>query len=90
MSEELGRMLRGIPAMVEERSSDGVYKGIGVLTAGMERPDVELRVFLEGGELKASMVSKKARIELLEPFATIEQRTAFMEKAQRAINSSMN
>lgn len=90
MSEELGRMLSGIPVEVREQRAEGVYKGTGVLVAGMERPDVELRVFLDGRELRASMVSKKARIEFTAPFATADQRSDFLEIAKTAIRRSMN
>lgn len=91
MSAQLGDLLRGLPVSVRESTkTDCVYFGKGFLTAGKERPDVTVRVFLEGGRTMASLKSKMARIELTGPFDTEEARSSFPEKAVQAINSSMN
>jgi hypothetical protein len=91
MSAQLGDLLRGLPVSVRESTkTDCVYLGRGFLTAGAERPDVTVRVFLKKGKPMASLESKMARIELVSPFDTEEERSSFPEKAVKAITSSMN
>ncbi len=91
MSAQLGELLRELPVSVRESTkTDCVYLGKGFLTAGRERPDVTVRIFLEDGRPMASLESKMARIELVEPFDTDEARSSFPEKAVQVINSSMN
>lgn len=92
MSEQLGRMLRSIPASLTENvKTDCVYLGTGSLTVGHDRPDVSIRVFLSGeGKTMASIRSKKAMLDVVAPFGTEEEQAAFPKKAVRAIVAGMN
>jgi len=91
MSEELGKMLSGIPVAVSENTkTDCVYLGRGVLTAGMQHPDVTVRVFLKDGKPMASVESKRALIELVAPFGTKEEQELFPGLVLKAVANSMN
>lgn len=88
MSPELGRMLKNIPVEVRENvKTNHIYLGEGV-ARGLERLELEVRVFLFDGKKMASVkVSNKLHIA---PFGTVKEQEEFAREATKTILSKMN
>ncbi len=90
MSQELGRMLKRIPAKVRENvRTDHIYLGEGKMRAlGCQTVDVEIKVFLFE---KRKMASVRVREKTwAAPFETEREQTRFTDEAVRTVLSTMN
>lgn len=89
MSAQLGKLLRGMPVLLQETTkTDCVYLGMGTVE-GLEHLEVVVRVFLDDGKLMASVDVENSEV-LKAPFKTEEEQTSFPSMATKAILSRMN
>ena len=90
MSDQLGKLLRGMPVILQETTkTDCVYLGMGTVE-GLQQLEVVVKVFLDEEKHLMASVEVESSEVLSAPFKTEEEQTSFPSMATKAILSRMN
>lgn len=92
LAGDLREMIQGLPVrgLRETQRGNHVYMGCGEMEVGSRHYPVQVRVWSEGGVLKAMVMAPRAGLDLRAPFETPEDREGFPEAVRQAVSMCLN
>ena len=92
LSGELSEMIRGLPVqgLRETQVGNHIYMGNGTIRVGSQEYPVRIRVWIDGGSMRAAVRARRAGLEVDEVLDGPEDILALPETVRTAVERCLN